>query len=68
MLVALLAARQRALAGRENEDALRLVAYASDQTHSSIKKACMVAGVPHCRLVPASGVLSHTEKEEYPFF
>ena len=56
-LVALLAARARALAqatrpaGAESDEALtaRLVFYASDQAHSSAKKAAMVAGVmPGC--------------------
>lgn len=51
-LVALLAARSRALAElrpadvREEEFTSRLVYYASDQAHSSVKKAAMVAGVP----------------------
>ncbi|KAK9915210.1 hypothetical protein WJX75_006221 [Coccomyxa subellipsoidea] len=53
-LVALLAARARALAGRPMEDAGNLVAYSSDQSHSSIKKACMVAGTPYVRIIPAS--------------
>ncbi|CAL8468823.1 g8364 [Coccomyxa elongata] len=53
-LVSLLAARARALAGRPMDDAGRLVAYSSDQAHSSIKKACMVAGTPYVRIIPAS--------------
>ena len=51
-LVALLAARAKALGGRPPEDALKLVAYSSDQAHSCLKKACMVAGIQHCRLLP----------------
>eukprot|EP00252_Welwitschia_mirabilis_P013185 TRINITY_DN29104_c0_g1_i1.p1 TRINITY_DN29104_c0_g1~~TRINITY_DN29104_c0_g1_i1.p1 ORF type:complete len:504 (+),score=108.51 TRINITY_DN29104_c0_g1_i1:59-1570(+) len=45
ILVALLAARDKALkkAGITLE---KLVAYGSDQTHSSLKKACMIAGLP----------------------
>ena len=29
------------------------------QAHSSIKKACMVAGTPHCRLLPARPELEY---------
>ena len=29
------------------------------QAHSSIKKACMVAGTPHCRLLPARPELDY---------
>ncbi len=29
------------------------------QAHSSIKKACMVAGTPHCRLIPARPELDY---------
>lgn len=54
-LVALLAARSVAQRGRDADDALRLVAYSSDQAHSSIAKACMIAGVQHVRLVETSG-------------
>eukprot|EP00887_Chlorella_sp_A99_P005665 scaffold1.g5665.t1 len=52
-LVSLLGARARVMAGRPPSDALRLVAYASDQAHSSIMKACMVAGC-RCRVLPTS--------------
>ena len=38
VLVALLAARARAMRGRDAGDARRLVAYCSDQTHSCFKK------------------------------
>lgn len=47
-LVAVLAARARALArlrDAEPDASARLVAYASDQAHSSVKKACMIAGL-----------------------
>ncbi len=50
-LCALLAARQRTTGGRVNQagldqsDARRMVAYASDQAHSSIDKAVMIAGL-----------------------
>ncbi|KXZ45278.1 hypothetical protein GPECTOR_56g374 [Gonium pectorale] len=54
VLVALLAARARALRGRVQADKLRLVAYSSDQAHSCFRKACMVAGVDHVRMLPTS--------------
>jgi aromatic-L-amino-acid decarboxylase len=47
-LVALLAARERATAGRGNTagvDAGRLAVYASNQAHSSIEKAVRIAGI-----------------------
>ncbi len=46
-LCALLAARERATGGRANESGCdgRLVAYASDQAHSSIEKAVKIAGI-----------------------
>jgi aromatic-L-amino-acid decarboxylase len=46
-LCALLAARERATALQSNEQGLtgRLVAYASTQTHSSLEKAMMIAGL-----------------------
>eukprot|EP00887_Chlorella_sp_A99_P004322 scaffold15.g4322.t1 len=53
-LVAMLAARWRCLEGRPLEDSLRLVAYCSDQGHSSIRKATMIAGLPHLRVLPAA--------------
>jgi Pyridoxal-dependent decarboxylase conserved domain len=52
-LVAMLAARTRALRGRKHEDVARLVAYTTDQAHSCVKKACAIAGIAHLRLVPA---------------
>ncbi|KAL6777837.1 hypothetical protein ACKKBG_A15860 [Auxenochlorella protothecoides x Auxenochlorella symbiontica] len=54
-LVALLAARARALDGRDPcADSPRLVAYTTDQAHSCVKKACAVAGIQHLRLLPTS--------------
>lgn len=47
-LVALLAARERATGGESNRRGVeggRLVAYASTQTHSSVAKAAMIAGI-----------------------
>ncbi|PNW88416.1 hypothetical protein CHLRE_01g028423v5 [Chlamydomonas reinhardtii] len=54
VVVALLAARARSLAGRPPADKLKLVAYSSDQAHSCFKKACMIVGIDHVRLLPAS--------------
>lgn len=51
-LVALLAAKARAMQGRPAEDGHKVVAYCSDQAHSSVKKATMVAGVHHLRVLP----------------
>jgi len=47
VLCALLAARERATGGRANEEGCRgdLVVYGSTQTHSSLEKAVMVAGL-----------------------
>ncbi len=48
VLCALIAARERATAGRTNatgSSSSRLVAYASSQTHSSIEKAVRIAGI-----------------------
>ena len=53
-LVALLAAKCRKMQDRLPEDALRLVAYASDQAHSCLKKACMIAGIENCRILPTT--------------
>eukprot|EP00744_Colponema_vietnamica_P007353 GILI01010590.1.p1 GENE.GILI01010590.1~~GILI01010590.1.p1 ORF type:complete len:509 (-),score=126.26 GILI01010590.1:127-1551(-) len=52
-LVALLAARSRTLAQhKEDPNAmLKLVAYVSTETHSSVQKACMIAGVQHVRII-----------------
>ena len=43
-LTALLAAKSKAL--KEKNDFEKLIVYCSDQAHSSIKKACMIAGIP----------------------
>jgi len=53
VLVAMLAARARAMRGRPPEDALRLVCYGSDQAHSCYLKATLVLGLPpgHARLL-----------------
>jgi aromatic-L-amino-acid decarboxylase len=53
-LVAVLASKSRKMKGRPLEDSLKLVAYSSDQAHSCVKKACMVAGIHYCRLLPAT--------------
>ncbi|KAK9805451.1 hypothetical protein WJX73_008705 [Symbiochloris irregularis] len=53
-LVALLAARAQKLKGRDAADALKLVAYTSDQAHSCVMKACMIAGIQHVRVLPTS--------------
>jgi hypothetical protein len=52
VVVALLAARARALRGRPAADTLRLVAYGSSQTHSCYQKACKVVGIQHTRTLP----------------
>lgn len=54
-MVTLLAAKSRAMEGRGPEDALKLAAYSSDQAHSCIRKACTIAGIQHCRLLPTTG-------------
>ena len=53
-LVAMLAARCRKMQDRPAEAMLKLVAYSSDQAHSCMKKACMIAGIQHCRSLPAT--------------
>lgn len=45
ILVALLAARDKALKAIGMESLERLVVYGSDQTHSALQKACMIAGI-----------------------
>ncbi len=55
-LCALIAARERATGLKSNAEGVRqpLVAYASDQTHSSMEKACRIAGLgdQNLRLIP----------------
>jgi aromatic-L-amino-acid decarboxylase len=53
-LCALLAARERATGYRSNERGAggRLVAYVSGQTHSSVEKAAMIAGIGRANLRP----------------
>lgn len=48
----MLAAQSRVMEGRPPSDRLKLVAYASDQTHSCFKKACMILSIDHVRLLP----------------
>uniref|UniRef100_A0A0D9WYA1 Tyrosine decarboxylase n=1 Tax=Leersia perrieri TaxID=77586 RepID=A0A0D9WYA1_9ORYZ len=45
VLVALLAARDRALKKHGKQSLEKLVVYASDQTHSALQKACQIAGI-----------------------
>ncbi|GAB2281853.1 Tyrosine decarboxylase 2 [Dionaea muscipula] len=53
VLVVLLAARTKALKKAGKDSLKKLVVYASDQAHSSIKKACQIAGIypENCRMV-----------------
>ncbi len=61
-LCALLAARERATAGRTNEEGCggRLTGYASSQAHSSIEKAVRIAGIgsANLRLLPVDGAFA----------
>ena len=58
-LCALIAARERASDGETNRSGAKgnLIAYASEQAHSSIEKACMVAGIgsENLRKLPVDG-------------
>ncbi|XP_078441818.1 pyridoxal phosphate (PLP)-dependent transferases superfamily protein [Wolffia australiana] len=45
VLVVLLAARDKALRNIGRNSVSKLVVYASDQTHSSLQKACQIAGI-----------------------
>ncbi|KAL4443850.1 hypothetical protein ABPG75_011587 [Micractinium tetrahymenae] len=63
-LVALLSAKARAMEGRPEEDALKLCAYCSDQAHSSVRKACMVAGITRLRALPTSPEHLHALQPE----
>lgn len=55
-LVVLLAAKCRKMQDRAPEDVLKLVAYGSDQAHSCLQKACMIAGIQNLRVLPAKGI------------
>lgn len=50
-LVCMLAARAAIMQGRPNADMANLVAYTSDQAHSSCKKAIMIAGIANLRIL-----------------
>ncbi|XP_027172752.1 tryptophan decarboxylase TDC2-like [Coffea eugenioides] len=56
ILCALVAARDRALKSLGATGISKLVAYCSDQTHSTYSKACKLAGIFPCniRIIPAS--------------
>jgi len=54
VLVAMLAAKGRVLKGQPPEATLKLVAYASDQTHSCFQKACLILGLQHVRILPTT--------------
>ncbi|KAL9251339.1 hypothetical protein AKJ16_DCAP02391 [Drosera capensis] len=53
VLVVLLAARDKALKKAGKHSLEKLVVYVSDQAHSSMKKACQIAGIHHenCRIL-----------------
>ncbi|CAH9075445.1 unnamed protein product [Cuscuta epithymum] len=53
VLVVLLAARDKILRALGKEFISKLVVYASDQTHSSLQKACQIAGIysENCRFI-----------------
>ncbi|GLT41320.1 hypothetical protein SLA2020_153940 [Shorea laevis] len=66
VLVVLLAARDR-LSRRTGKTALeKLVAYASDQTHSSLQKACQIAGIhsENCRVLKADSSTNYALSPE----
>ncbi|XP_012484102.1 phenylacetaldehyde synthase [Gossypium raimondii] len=67
VLVVLLAARDKVLR-RVGKDALeKLVVYASDQTHSSLQKACQMAGIhpENCRLLKATSSTNYALSPEF---
>ncbi|KAB2021907.1 hypothetical protein ES319_D07G172400v1 [Gossypium barbadense] len=67
VLVVLLAARDKVLR-RVGKDALeKLVVYASDQTHSSLQKACQIAGIhpENCRLLKATSSTNYALSPEF---
>lgn len=61
-LVAVLAARKRC----DGHPLDRLTAYTSDQAHSSVEKACLVAGIPRAnvRLLPATAATGYAATAE----
>ncbi|XP_038995499.1 tyrosine decarboxylase 2 isoform X2 [Hibiscus syriacus] len=66
VLVVLLAARDNVLR-RVGKNALeKLVVYASDQTHSSMQKACQIAGIhpENCRLLKANSSTNYALSPE----
>ena len=72
-IVAMLAAKEKKKsqlklqlgdAFNEGEFQSKLVAYVSDQTHSSIQKACMVAGVLHFRKITSNQTTFDMKHEE----
>ncbi|KAH1129846.1 hypothetical protein J1N35_001224 [Gossypium stocksii] len=67
VLVVLLAARDKVLR-MVGKDALeKLVVYASDQTHSSLQKACQIAGIhpENCRLLKATSSTNYALSPEF---
>ena len=52
VLVSMVAARARSLSELSVEHSIRLVAYCSDQAHSCVQKATMVAGIANLRVLP----------------
>jgi aromatic-L-amino-acid decarboxylase len=52
VLISMVAARARSLSDLSAEDSIRLVAYCSDQAHSCVQKAAMVAGIINVRVLP----------------
>ena len=61
ILCTVIAARDRALATIGVESIGKLVVYASDQTHSTYKKACKLAGILPCNI----RLLSTTQAENF---
>lgn len=62
-LVALLAARNRILSSNENIDPTKLIAYCSEQAHSSVERATLLGGVK-IRLIKPNSVSLSLESEE----
>ena len=42
---------------------VKLVTYVSDQTHSAGRKACLVAGIRHLRIIPSDDQLSMSSEK-----